>query len=312
MILNCLIGFLAGENLLNHKNMMKKIIHLSDIHLGAVNKKRFGGADLTEVFDRIVENIIKSAAVENDSTVIVITGDIVHRVSREAYNHVLSKIKILSDAGFEVFLVPGNHDYKKGKSYQKKNFHYFCTAFQEILFKDHSYQIGVRKKRFPVLNIVDEDTDHAISFIGLNSMEGRFRKYRFVRIGTGAFSKKQLRRLDKMLADPRVLKSAKRVIYFHHRLFSAYGKPEVDEIKKLQDVVMKHDAMGTNIDAILYGHKHAGIDENKLWGIVPRCYDGSSSTGKRRKDKVRPIVQRIIDLSSDDPETADINGEFHL
>ncbi|MBU2644643.1 metallophosphoesterase [bacterium] len=291
---------------------MKKIIHLSDLHAGARNRKRYGGADLTRVFSRIVDNIRQSAVIERQSAVVVITGDIVHRVSRRNYDDVSAKLLELTNDGFEVFLVPGNHDYKKGKLYQKKNICDFQHAFHELLFKDRSYQNGERKKQFPILNIVDEGRDHAIALIGLNSMAGRFRRFRFVRIGTGSFGEKQLKRLDCMLADPRVVKARKRVIYFHHRLFSANGKPEIDEIRKLQDVVMKHDALGTRTDAILYGHKHAGIEENGLWEIVQRCYDGSSSTGRRRKDKVKPVVQRVIDLSSDNPAADDFNGNFHL
>ncbi len=290
---------------------MKKIIHLSDIHVGGINRKKFGGENLTVIFNRIIDNIIISDKIQNDSTIIVITGDIAHRVNQDSYCTVKNRLENLNKKGFDIFLVPGNHDYKKGKVYKKKYISNFLKAFSELLFENNIHVTDENNKQFPIAKIVDEGTENSIALIGLDSMEGKITNCKKRRKGRGSFGKPQLIRLNELLSHERIINSSKKIICFHHRLLKKDRKPEIDDWKTLHEVILKHNNLGTKIDAILYGHKHDGISEPNMWGIVPRCYDGSSSTGRRRRKKIKPIIQRIIDLSSNDL-TTDENGKFHI
>ena len=92
----------------------------------------------------------------------------------------------------------------------------------------------------------------------------------------------------------------------HHPFDKKFGHrlKDSDELKKK----LKPYAQKGMIDALLFGHKHQGRTHNGKWGI-PRLYDGSSSTGKRKK-KSDPIIQRVIDLKF--KPVSDYNGFFHL
>jgi hypothetical protein len=59
-----------------------------------------------------------------------------------------------------------------------------------------------------------------------------------------------------------------------------------------------------NIDALLYGHNHAGKKANGNWGI-PRCYDGGSATRKGGSAG----EHRVMDLALD--PRFDYGGDFH-
>ncbi len=86
-------------------NIVKKIIHLSDLHLGY--------SDCIEKAERIFQNIIKREKTEG--TVIIITGDIVDKgASKEDLVAGLKLLAELRGNGFTVLLCPGNHDYGTG------------------------------------------------------------------------------------------------------------------------------------------------------------------------------------------------------
>jgi len=232
---------------------MKKIIHLSDIHVGGENKKKNGGKNLTDVFNKIIDNIILSDKIQNDSTVIIITGDIAHRVNQDSYRIVKDRLEELVRKGFDIFLVPGNHDYKKGKIYKKEYISNFFETFSELLFENNIYLNGQNDRRFPIAKIIDEGTENSIAIIGLDSMEGKMDECKRRRIGQGAFGKSQLIRLDELLSHERIINSSKKIICFHHRLLKKDRKPEIDDWETLHEVIVRHHNLGTGIDAILYG-----------------------------------------------------------
>ncbi|HWR74335.1 MAG TPA: metallophosphoesterase [Bacteroidales bacterium] len=85
---------------------MKKIIHLSDLHVGH--------EECSDKFRALIDNItfLKQPA---DNYVIVITGDIVDNATvSEQTDEAVAGIRQLEERGYRVLVIPGNHDYGTG------------------------------------------------------------------------------------------------------------------------------------------------------------------------------------------------------
>jgi 3',5'-cyclic AMP phosphodiesterase CpdA len=256
---------------------MKKIIHLSDLHVGHYEC----GANFWTIVQKITS--LKQPA---KNFIIIITGDIVDNANHdEQIDEAVEIIEILEEHGCRVLVIPGNHDYGNGAQGNKK----FVDLFKERYYK-------TKHVTYPKLDIIGKT-----AFIGLDSTAEELHWHdRF--FSEGELGKKQLSALKKMLKDPRVAKR-KKVVYLHHHPFDfklAMHLKDSSELKKI---------ISNKIDAILFGHYHrdpevAGKDTNGRWGI-PRCYNAGSSTHKNGDLG----SQRIIDLSKDDP-AKDRDGKF--
>jgi 3',5'-cyclic AMP phosphodiesterase CpdA len=257
---------------------MKKIIHLSDLHIG------YG--DLGERFRRITDSIIllKQPA---KGYVLVITGDIVENAfDGSQYHEAKVHIKKLKDAGYTVLVVPGNHDYGTGNLAHSKYVARFKRTF-----------LGNAKGRYPRVNVIE-----GVAFIGLDSMAEEIHWYDSL-FANGELGERQLGRLDKHLSKKGVRDCAYRVVYMHHHPFHPLPFHELKDSEELGKIVEKQG----NVDAILFGHNHACEERNGIWnGIwnVPRCYDAGSAT---HKDDGAGY-HRVIDLTRD--PRWDYDGDF--
>jgi len=256
---------------------MKKIIHLSDLHVGH--------KDCGEKFRAIIDNIsqLKQPAKEY---IIVITGDIVNNANRgKQIDEAVEGIRLLEKRGFRVLVIPGNHDYGNGGMGKRK----FVEIFKERYYKS-------RDVSYPKLDIIGKT-----AFIGLDStVEELHWNDRF--FAEGELGKEQLKRLGEMLKDPQVT-NRKKVIYLHHHPFDYKPGMQLKDSGELKMMI------SNKVDALLFGHYHrdpevAGKANNGTWGI-PRCYNAGSSTHKNG-DKG---FQRVMDLSSSDP-SEDYDGNF--
>ena len=312
---------------------MKKIIHLTDLHIGYKDEKE--GIDCKDAFEKIVGNIIADYGHNADEYVIVITGDLCNSAAageEEPYEHngetimappqyIIAKkeIKRLEDKDFKVLVGPGNHDYgRKGKDYIPEYKEKFKKMFLDNPEED-----------YPTLYI--DGTDMA--FVGLDSMDGVFYEEDFsadydeysdnwimednddgnktVRLAGGTFAygsitKEQRKRLKEMLDSLRNVEHI--IIHLHHHPFKQwFGKQLFHGLhgyRHLEELVSNYNKENKNVSAILFGHNHHGYKWNYRWGI-PRFYDGGSSTGKG--GHVAP--HRIIDLSKNVPGY--IDGNFY-
>jgi 3',5'-cyclic AMP phosphodiesterase CpdA len=254
---------------------MKKIIHLSDVHVG------YG--DLGERFRCIIDNIVFLKEPASDY-VVVVTGDIVDNAAQSSsYQEAKMYLDKLETAGFKVLLAPGNHDYGTGSLGSKK----YARLFKKVFF-------GNQNVKFPKLDLVD-----GIAFIGLDSMADELNWYDRL-FANGELGDAQLKRLDSMLNRKSVKDCSYRVIYLHHHPFDPMPFHELKDSQELGELLRKHG----RIDALLYGHNHQGKKRNGKWGIS-RCYDAGTTT---RKDGGIG-VHRIIDLSRD--ARFDYDGDFH-
>lgn len=242
---------------------MKKVIHLSDLHLGFPKLE----ARCDQIFRAI--NHLKQPA---NNYVIVITGDLVDSAfTIDDYEKAVVRIDGLRSAGFEVLVCPGNHDYGSG-SYAKKK---MVPLFKKAFFGDTSII-------YPKLDIID-----TCAFIGLDTMAEELDGLDGIG-ANGEIGKKQLQRLDNILGSAAVQAAARRVVYFHHHPIDGrilHGLKDSDGLRK---------AVAGRVDALLYGHNHEGKIHNGHWQIS-RCYDAGTTTSK--EGKAHP--DRIIDFDRD-------------
>lgn len=254
---------------------MKKIIHLSDLHVG------YG--DCGERFQCIADNIIfeKQPA---SNYVIVITGDLVEKATDPSnYEETRLYIGKLEQAGFTVLVAPGNHDYGTGAFGSKD----YVARFKEVFFGD-------KKVQYPKVDVLDE-----VAFIGLDSMAEELHWYDRL-FAQGELGQPQLERLEAILAGSAVRDCSKVVVYLHHHPFDPRLFHELKDSADLGKVLRENG----RVDALLYGHNHAGKKRNGTWSIK-RCYDAGTATQKEGNCG----YHRVIDFDRD--ARLDYDGGFH-
>ncbi len=256
---------------------MKKIIHISDLHVGHEN--------CGENFRSLIDNIafLKQPA---ENYIVVITGDIVDNANHgEQTEEACKSVEQLKAHGYTVLVIPGNHDYGTGSMGNAK----FVDTFKERFYR--SVDIT-----YPKLDIIDE-----MAFMGLDSTAGELHwRDRF--LSEGELGEEQLIRLEQMLESPEVA-GLKKVVYLHHHPFDFNLGMQLRDSQHLKKVIEN------KIDMLLFGHLHrnpatAGKIFHGAWGIV-RCYNAGSSTHKNG----HVGYQRVIDLSEADPRM-DYDGNF--
>lgn len=243
---------------------MKKIIHLSDTHIGY--------KDLSTTMGDIVTRIIFTKE-DAENYVIVATGDVVDDATRDgSYEEAKAHFDRLKSAGFTVLYVPGNHDYGTGSFGSAK----YVKKFKRRFFGD-------RDVTYPIKSIID-----GIAFFGLDSMAEELHWYDRL-FAEGELGNDQLSRLSAMLKENDVQNCKYKVVYLHHHPFHPRPFHQLKDSEKLGEILK-----GENISALLFGHNHDGRIWSGRWGI-PRVYDGGTATGKEGK----PSPHRVIDLSKE-------------
>lgn len=269
---------------------MKKIIHISDLHIGYKN--------FEERFMTVIDHIYSTIAGKTSQYIVIITGDLVNNATiAGSYARARKGLDYLKNLGFKhVLVVPGNHDYGTGNKGNKK----FVPLFKDAFF---DAQI-----EYPKVDIIDQ-----VACIGLDSMADEVHWYDEL-WAQGQLGKKQLAALETILNKDKIKACAKRVVYLHHHPFKWRPLHQLKDSRTLKKVLIRAMETGTSIDLILFGHNHEGNAHNGTWGI-PRCYDGGTATFKNRPQIVKwakwfqvRSATRVIDLSKA-PETDIVTGE---
>lgn len=249
---------------------MKKIVHLSDLHIGYKN--------MSDVFEGMIGRLIYLCKPANEY-VVVITGDLIDDATKEGQlTEAKSHIETIKQEGFNLLVAPGNHDYGSENS---------ATDERMKRYKQEIY--GDANAKFPRFDPIG-----GVAFIGLDSMEGEIKKNQGA-WADGEIGEEQLTRLDNLLSSQAVVNCQYTVVYLHHHPIdeSSFFRRVIrefhglDDAKELKGVLAAHE-----IDALLFGHNHDGRQWNGNWGIK-RAYDAGSSTGKG--DTQGP--HRVIDLA---------------
>jgi 3',5'-cyclic AMP phosphodiesterase CpdA len=269
---------------------MKKILHISDIHIGY--------NDFLDKFHKIVKKLNNGIAGNPSDIIIIITGDLLNDANKhESFKKTKDELDNLKKGGFEkILVVPGNHDYGTGSYGDKK----FIKIFKKYFLKEDD--------TYPITNIIDD-----IAFIGLDSMAAELHWYDRL-WAEGELGRKQLISLEKILRNKEIQFCKKRVIYLHHHPFDHKPFHQLKDSKKLGKILMNSIKDNITVDAILYGHNHEGKSKNGHWNIK-RCYDAGSINQKPRSeskkklpwyDKVKNST-RLIDLEKNTDNDKIIN-----
>ncbi|MDD5695255.1 MAG: metallophosphoesterase, partial [Bacteroidales bacterium] len=169
---------------------MKKIIHLSDLHIGYPGCYK----NAKKLFASIIQEIK-----DPGNHIIIITGDLVNNAFNiRAVRRAQKFIAGLERAGFVVLVVPGNHDYGTSGI----GFHFFVKCFKKNYYKNKNIS-------YPKVDVVS-----SVAFFGLDSTAEELSLADFL-FAEGELGKEQLARLDKMLASP-IYKDLRKVVYLHH------------------------------------------------------------------------------------------------
>ncbi|MDO8141168.1 MAG: metallophosphoesterase [Candidatus Brocadiales bacterium] len=280
----------------------KKIVHLTDLHLGYEDDV----VNSAKIVDRVKTWIMTNCTPRSDY-VIVITGDLVNNANVQAqWDLSVDLIQKLSEPAptgekYEILLVPGNHDYGTGSNADPK----FVPIFKQQYFNNS----GVV---YPLVKIVGNDTTHEkVAFIGLDSNEGELNP-RDELLADGEIGDPQLGELGRRLRRDDVRECAYRVVYLHHHPFESpvfkFGHWLKDR-KKLEDVLKVAAADGIRVDALLFGHNHGGRSFHNKWGIH-RVYDGGTTGGKRKPSFIR-IIENLSNPDVDADKTVQFSDGTH-
>ncbi|NGZ28128.1 MAG: hypothetical protein G8345_14710 [Magnetococcales bacterium] len=290
----------------------KKIIHLSDLHAGAgeeEGKPCGNNRSCKDNLSVIMEDIIRTYGESSREYVIVITGDLVDNAKRDPeYAQAKEELAKLKNAGFDMLIIPGNHDYGSGAKLKRKFVNMFKNAiYNSLTGISHVMNPPTNPELivYPKLDIIPQPgTPEAanfapIAFIGLDSNEGELNFFEAWG-ANGELGDRQRDLLKKMLKSPEVQACPFKVVYLHHHPFEK-EKSNVKPWHSLDDATDLVKLLNKlPVDMVLFGHNHGGEDETLQPGTqlprirnVKRIYDGGSSTGKRGGHS--PL--RVIDLS---------------
>ena len=269
-----------------------KLVHFSDTHIGR-------GDNLAR-FARVVDDLCGNPPDVPQRCCVVHTGDLIDSASAAHRQAAKNQLDRLRDAGFRVFLCPGNHDYGNAAGIDKADARAFIDCFRDYIFAQQAAE-------FPVVHLLDDR--HALLLLDSNQAElGWWNGF----FAEGHLGSAQLRRLNEMLDRPKIC--ARRVIVgLHHHPFSyAYSvTPDVGDghlahhllvgltrpFRRLMDAYSLCEIIRSRVQVLLFGHRHFGLNcsSNSQCYDIPLALDGGSSTAtEKRCDRLR---YRIIDLA---------------
>lgn len=234
---------------------IKKIIHISDLHIGKTNDYEL------QKFAQIVTSIRDKYKNEADSTIILITGDLVNDGSSCQYHAITSELQKLRQDNFKVWPIPGNHDYGKMGIFPRKSskMQFYNNIVRNFNFGNFKFM------KYPQ----EFSPDDNIVFFGLNSMNV---KIRWVQAARGCLGIRQILRLYfKLKAAKKRNPNIITIIFLHHHPIKLLGFEEM--WMRLVGGWLLMRAIKGKVDVLLFGHDHWHFDytsKTKMalkWGV---------------------------------------------
>ncbi|WP_293765163.1 metallophosphoesterase [uncultured Aquitalea sp.] len=269
-----------------------KLVHISDTHVGK--------GECQSRLARLVDHLLSSVLGAPEDFVVLHTGDVIDSAEPAYRAAGAAQLARLSDAGYRVFLCPGNHDYGDAMSIAPDAAADFQRDFAPWLFHGQAAE-------FPVRHQLDAETQLLV--LDSNAAELSWRERWFAE---GHLGEEQLAVLDGWLPDARLPDQGKTVIValHHHPFYYGYRvAPDVDDrrllfhllaratrpFRRLKDAWSLCRVLQDRADILLYGHMHYGLDcsgDSRRYGI-PLALDGGSSTDV--DDESGCLRYRVVD-----------------
>lgn len=268
-----------------------KIIHLSDTHLGR--------QDNLARFSALIDDLIAHPPDTPASCCVLHTGDLIDSGQEQQRAMGRTQLDRLRDAGFKVFLCPGNHDYGNALGVSNAAAQAYRAFFADYMFAG-------QRAEFPVLHFLDEKT--ALILLDSNEAELSFYSRLFAE---GHLGDVQRTKLNAMLDDPRLL-GCKRLLALHHHPFSDADVAQPDHgdahllhhlvvsltrsFRRLKDAYSLCEIIRGRVDYLFFGHRHFGLDcsaQSRFYDIACAVDGGSSTATDNRTDRIR---YRVVDL----------------
>ena len=232
-------------------DMLTRILQISDLHIGE-------GEEVDKNFDLIVERIIDKGENGNDwkenKPLILITGDIVNDGEEVQFIHARNYLYRLSNAGFKLRLIPGNHDYgKNGNDANEESFDLYKKYFGNF-----------HEMEYPLCEPLNEPSSPNGHFlVGLNSME----IFTASNFAEGRLGDSQINKVCEFLETHKNRpQNQKMIVYLHHHpfifpddgLFRRIGEHVGHRLEDGKDFMERIKDL--KVDMLLFGHEHRHLD----------------------------------------------------
>jgi 3',5'-cyclic AMP phosphodiesterase CpdA len=247
-----------------------KILHLSDLHIGKILFTPF--TDEEKETKELVNDIIRGkSGIDKKKSLILITGDTVNDGEEKEFVKAEKILTKLTDAGFKVMVVPGNHDCGLAGN--------LADPESYELYKKHlgSFRGNSKNYQFPYIAKFT-----GVTVIGIDSMQGEMEEDKGL-WANGQIGAVQFNRLKNILTEIRDQKGYKHriVLALHHHPFDLEGCKSIIHLLKDGDVLMDTIRLDRyKVDALLFGHEHDELTANNLYGI-PLIHMNDKSTKKK-------------------------------
>lgn len=299
-----------------------KILHLSDIHMDADDKKTFSSM----VIDSVNNYCEKNPNLKPD--LLLVTGDFTQKGTMSEFNHAkkeIERIKTEISSITNCLIVPGNHDYiwkdangDVPKNQRHINYEYFksgcesegiCKSSTEGLSNDLIKELN----EYLMTHILYEEDNFAILIIGMNSdiLDSS------ERAGQGYFSNDQHKACKNLIAYYKKYcsKKNKKIVImaaFHHHILPV-SSIERDTLDNPDKFSLTLDArrtlnffMDNDIVLAMHGHQHQPSIVNwkdEMRNVDKGVYVVSAGSMKQEKDDLGDISKNsfmIYDINNSD------------
>jgi 3',5'-cyclic AMP phosphodiesterase CpdA len=244
-----------------------RFVHISDLHIGEHGTRN-------ALAEKLIDKIHRRYSGWSQKPLILITGDFVHDGQQDQFALAEKMLFKLHDAGFQILMCPGNHDYgKQGLDDDYNSRHHYNQVALKLTTRKSDGDSGFQNVHngqwnYPIVNKFDDTY-----FIGLDTMEGVFRLTWYARLwarfsAAGWLGNSQLTKLEQTLKKIRQqTPDANIVLYMHHHPFQFNFRFKV---MQLHDRQRLHNMIKDQVNILLFGHNHVEKrlhDQQKKYGI---------------------------------------------